>query len=91
MNSPTKKLYYHRFFFQCFAVISFICALEIESDSLCADAYTLHSVGVIEFLCVITVSTLAVWLARENIKRLIPIPCINVEYSHGVVYMEYTT
>ena len=43
---------------------------------------------VIEFRCVVTVSTPAVWLARENIKRLSPRPCINVEYSHGVVYME---
>ena len=43
---------------------------------------------VIEFRCVVTVSTPAVWLARENIKRLTPRPCINVEYSHGVVYME---
>ena len=42
----------------------------------------------IEFRCVVTVSTPAVWLARENIKRLTPRPCINVEYSHGVVYME---
>ena len=46
---------------------------------------------VIEFRCVVTVSTPAVWLARENIKRLTPGPCINVEYSHGVVYMEETT
>ena len=45
----------------------------------------------IEFRCVVTVSTPAVWLARENIKRLTPRPCINVEYSHGVVYMECTT
>ena len=45
----------------------------------------------IEFHCVVTVSTPAVWLARENIKRLTPRPCINVEYSHGVVYMEETT
>ena len=44
--------------------------------------------GLIEFRCVVTVSTPAVWLARENIKRLTPRPCINVEYSHGVVYME---
>ena len=44
--------------------------------------------GLIEFRCVVTVSTPAVWLARENIKRLTPGPCINVEYSHGVVYME---
>ena len=44
----------------------------------------------IEFRCVITVRTPAVWLARENIKRLTPRPCINREYSHGVVYMEYT-
>ena len=43
---------------------------------------------VIEFRCVVTVSTPAVWLAREHIKRLTPRPCINVEYSHGVVYME---
>ena len=43
---------------------------------------------VTEFQCMITVSTPAVWLARENIKRLTPRPCINVEYSHGVVYME---
>ena len=43
---------------------------------------------VIEFRYVVTVSTPAVWLARENIKRLTPRPCINVEYSHGVVYME---
>ena len=42
----------------------------------------------IEFRCVVTVSTPAVWLARENIKRLTPRPCINVEYAHGVVYME---
>ena len=42
----------------------------------------------IEFRCVVTVSTTAVWLARENIKRLTPRPCINVEYSHGVVYIE---
>ena len=42
----------------------------------------------IEFRCVVTVSTPAVWLARENIKRLTPRPCINVEYSHGVVYTE---
>ena len=42
----------------------------------------------IEFRCVVTVSTPAVWLARENIKRLTPRPCINVEYSHRVVYME---
>ena len=42
----------------------------------------------IEFRCVVTVSTPAVWLARENIKRLTPRPCINVEYSHGVVYIE---
>ena len=42
----------------------------------------------IEFRCVVTVSTPAVWLARENIKRLTPRPRINVEYSHGVVYME---
>ena len=42
----------------------------------------------IEFRCVVTASTPAVWLARENIKRLTPRPCINVEYSHGVVYME---
>ena len=41
--------------------------------------------GVIEFRCVVTVSTPAVWLARENIKRLTPRLCINVEYSHGVV------
>ena len=45
----------------------------------------------IEFRCVVTVSTPAVWLARENIKRLTPGPCINVEYSHRVVYMEETT
>ena len=45
----------------------------------------------IEFRCVVTVSTPAVWLARENIKRLTPRPCINVEYSHGVVYTENTT
>ena len=43
---------------------------------------------VIEFRCVVTVSTPAVWLARENIKRLTPRPCINVEYSHRVVYIE---
>ena len=43
---------------------------------------------VIEFRCVVTVSTPAVWLARENIKRLTPRPCINVEYSYGVVYIE---
>ena len=43
---------------------------------------------VIEFRCVVTVNTPAVWLARENIKRLTPRPCINVEYSHRVVYME---
>ena len=43
---------------------------------------------VIEFRCVVTVSTPAVWLARENIKRLTPRPCINVEYSHRVVYVE---
>ena len=43
---------------------------------------------VIEFRGVVTVNTPAVWLARENIKRLTPRPCINVEYSHGVVYME---
>ena len=49
------------------------------------------SLGVIEFRCVVTVSTPAVWLARENIKRLTPRPCINVEYSYGVVYMEETT
>ena len=42
----------------------------------------------IEFRCVVTVSTPVVWLARENIKRLTPRPCINVEYSHRVVYME---
>ena len=42
----------------------------------------------IEFRCVVTVSTPAVWLARENIKRLTPRPCVNVEYSHGVVYIE---
>ena len=42
----------------------------------------------IEFRCVVTVSTPAVWLARENIKRLTPRPCINVEYSHRVDYME---
>ena len=42
----------------------------------------------IEFRCVVTVSTPAVWLARENIERLTPRPCINVEYSHGVVYIE---
>ena len=47
----------------------------------------LHDI-VIEFRCVVTVSTPAVWLARENIKRLTPRPCINVEHSHGVVYME---
>ena len=41
-----------------------------------------------KFQCVVTVSTPAVWLARENIKRLTPRPCINVEYSHAVVYME---
>ena len=34
---------------------------------------------VIEFRCVVAVSTPAVWLARENIKRLTPRPCINVE------------
>ena len=45
----------------------------------------------IEFRCVVTVSTPAVWLARENIKRLTPRPCINVEYSHGVVYIEERT
>ena len=45
----------------------------------------------IEFRCVVTVSTPAVWLARENTKRLTPRPCINVEYSHEVVYMEETT
>ena len=45
----------------------------------------------IEFRCVVTVSTPAVWLARENIKRLTPRPCINVEYSHGVVYIEEWT
>ena len=39
----------------------------------------------IEFRCVVTVSTPAVWLARESIKRLTPRPCINVEYTHGVV------
>ena len=44
----------------------------------------------IEFRCVITVSTPALWLARENIKRLTPRLCINVEYLHGVVYMENT-
>ena len=43
---------------------------------------------VIEFRCVVTVNTPAVWLARENIKRLTPRPCINVEYSHRVVYIE---
>ena len=43
---------------------------------------------VIEFRCVVTVSTPAVWLARENINRLTPRPCINVEYSHRVVYIE---
>ena len=43
---------------------------------------------VIEFRCVVTVSTPAVWLARENIKRLTPRPCITVEYSHRVVYIE---
>ena len=42
----------------------------------------------IEFRCVVTVSTPAVWLARENIKRLTPRPFINVEYSHGVVYIK---
>ena len=47
--------------------------------------------NVIEFRCVVTVSTPAVWLARENIKRLTPRPCINVEYSHGVVYIEECT
>ena len=47
--------------------------------------------AMIEFRCVVTVNTSAVWLARENIKRLTPRPCINVEYSHGVVYMEETT
>ena len=41
----------------------------------------------IEFRCMVTVSTPAVWSARENIKRLGPRPCFNVEYSHGVVYM----
>ena len=46
--------------------------------------------SVFEFRCVVTVSAPAVWLARENIKRLTLRPCINVEYSHGVVYMEYT-
>ena len=43
---------------------------------------------VIEFRCVVTVSTPAVWLARENIKRLTPRPYINGEYSRGVVLME---
>ena len=42
----------------------------------------------IKFRCVVTVSTPAVWLARENIKRLTPRPCINVEYSHRVVYIK---
>ena len=46
---------------------------------------------VIEFRCVVTVSTPAVWLARKNIKRLTPRPCINVEYSHRVVYIEECT
>ena len=55
---------------------------------------TLNSIQryrMIEFRCVVNVSTPAVWLARENIKRLTPRPCISVEYSHGVVYMEETT
>ena len=43
---------------------------------------------VIGFRRVVTVNTPAVRLARENIKRLIPRPCINVEYSHRVVYIE---
>ena len=47
-----------------------------------------HRNVMIEFRCVVTVSTPAVWLARENIKRLTPRPCINVEYSHRVVYIE---
>ena len=50
--------------------------------------FSFKSLGLIEFRCVVTVSTPSVWLARENIKRLTPRPCINVEYSHGVVYME---
>ena len=45
----------------------------------------------IEFRCVVTVSTPAEWLARENTKNMTPRPSINVEYSHGVVYMENTT
>ena len=45
----------------------------------------------IEIRCVITVSTPAVWLARENIKKLTPRPCIDREYAHGVNYMENTT
>ena len=50
-----------------------------------------RKINMIEFRCVVTVSTPAVWLAREKIKRLTPRPCINVEYSHGVVYIEETT
>ena len=45
-------------------------------------------IQVIEFRCVVTVNTPAVWLASENIKRLTPRPRINDEYSHGVVYIE---
>ena len=69
-----------------------------ESNAKLFDADTANRIVVfnspslffIEFRCVVTVSTPVVWLARENIKRLTPRPCINVEYSHGVVCMENT-
>ena len=61
---------------------TFLALGGLHEDKLC---------DMIEFRCVVTVSTLAEWLARENIKRLISRPCINVEHSHGVVYMENTT
>ena len=41
----------------------------------CSSAYMY---SLIEFRCMVTVSTPAVWSVRENIKRLTPRPCINV-------------
>ena len=92
-NSSNKTI--HNTQFSMFYVLRiFKLFLEYHDRLLSHDiSVTLPTLiySMIEFRCVVTVSTPVEWLARENIKRLTPRPCINVEYSHGVVYMENTT
>ena len=80
--------------FQLIAIHTDVCStglIKPSKSSLGWQKSLCYRFIMIEFRCVVTVTTPAEWLARENIKRLTPRPCINVDYSDGVVYMENRT